>query len=203
MDDQPAVPADSQPPPSDSPAPVKKWRTMSTSQLRTEILDRLLKGHSQRSIMAEYGLQRDKLLAIRDTLADETLSNMNRRLMERHLNEIWMKLDKVEQRLWEELPTATKTELPSLAGAIDRITGRRLQILETLDPGPDQSIDVETSLIVVKNREEIRAVMDAQEFLRVTHEQVSTAMVKRAKTKQKSAGDGSDPPETVGVPAVQ
>lgn len=55
-------------------------------------------------------------------------------------------------------------QVSQLFGNLDKITGRRLEILRMVDPGIDESQDTDLVLVLVKNREDFRNVMDAVSF---------------------------------------
>lgn len=180
------------------------WRQLEPAELKSQVLERLLKGHSQRQICRHFQFTRRRLAIVRESIRDNSVANMDRRLMERHLNEMWMKLDLQEKLVWEKLDDSpSKSELSRLLDNLDRVNGRRMQILETLDPGPDQSIDVDSTLVVIHNREELRAVMDAKELLKVVDEQISNATRKRSQKALATTSVVDDPPETTAVSGLE
>jgi hypothetical protein len=72
--------------------------------------------------------------------------------------------DDTGEKKKKEKPVKLDQNVTRLFDCLDKITGRRLEILRMVDPGIDESEDTDLVLVLVENRSDFRGVMDAVSF---------------------------------------
>ena len=118
-------------------------------------------------------------------LIDSAMGDYRERIaesVERWIALEWARLERKEEGVWRNIRLAETAALDAEGemnfGAIANLYGRlsalnkdRLALLEKVDPGVDQSLDTAVSFVVVANREQLPAVIDAVNFAqRVVHD---------------------------------